>query len=282
MVMITRSHSLTARPKRSARPVNPGDSAPRRIVVGTDESYWGKVALRWAVRHARLTGGELEVRFPAEEPISDRLGELRRDSPELSVVVRPGDRPVQDLVAASREAALVVLGCQGSDHPGIGLGAAVGPVAELACCDVVVVGGHPAAVEGRHQRVTVLLGPDPAEHALRGATRFAALREAELVIRRSIPLGQPEPEKIRLERAGLERAADLVRRWAPSVKVTTELTWAAAHDTIAAATDVDLLVVGVDGPLDWLARVVLHHAPCPVLITHRPPTAIPQAAPSSD
>src|SRR5690348_15917449 len=33
----------------------------KRITVGTDGSYWGDAALRWAARHACVVGAELDV-----------------------------------------------------------------------------------------------------------------------------------------------------------------------------------------------------------------------------
>lgn len=268
-------------PAPAALPSEPAATRYRKVVVGADNSHWGRIALQWAAEHAWLIGAELEVLSPPG-PDGNRLcthadlDDVHRTFPALPVFAWPSTEAIDTLVTASQDAGLVVLGCQGADRHGIGLGTSVVPVAELAACDVVVVGGRRDGLHGKHRRIVVLLGTgdgtDLGTPVLRGASRFAALRRMELSIRRLVPpVGRGTATTVRLERAALDEAADVVLDLAPAVKVSTQLVWASPHEAVAAIADADVLAIGADGPLDSLARTALHHARSPVLVAHRDP-----------
>jgi nucleotide-binding universal stress UspA family protein len=277
-------------PRQVGRPV-----ADRRttIVVGVDDSHWGRMALRWATWHAALAGAPLEVHLapavaqgapPAGDPtgILDRTdalagtGETDALPPVTSsVVVGSDDDAVSALVGASRHAGLVVLGCRGTGHQGIGLGATVLPVVSAAACDVVVVGGHADAVRGGHHRVSVQVGTDSDASALRSATRLAHLRGVRLHIALPVPVIGDHPMTVPVQRriAALHWAEELVHDVDPTVPVTTELRWTSPHEAATTDCDTDLLVVGIDGDLGPTARSALYHAPNPVLVARATSTA---------
>jgi len=175
-----------------------GNGRPH-VVVGADASHWGRIALRWAAEHAWLAGAELAVYTSprstgtAQVERGDEVGAILRGFPLLPVQVHMSRDATNDLLLASRQADLVVLGCRGSDHLGIGLGATVTPVAAGAECDVMVIGGHPAAVRGAHHQTAVLVGMDADEAALDSAARLAALRRVPLRILIAAPMMGPHP-----------------------------------------------------------------------------------------
>lgn len=240
-----------------------------RVVAGTDASHWGQVALRWAAEHAWLAGAELAVhRPPVPSNDDDRFGRILRGFPLLRVAVQVGVDAVSELLSASRDADLVVLGCRGNDHHGIGVGSAVLPVVAGAACDVLVVGGRPAAVRGNHHRISVLVGTDNDLHALASAARLAALRRVPLRILLATPLVGPHPLRVPVDEhlAVLRNAEVVVRRFEPSVRTATEVVWTSPHETVSKIDDTDVLVLGMPERLDAVTRLALHHAVSPVLI----------------
>lgn len=260
------------------RPTEQPIPAPRsggRVVVGADCSYWGQIALRWAAEHAWMAGAALEVHKP---PVAldladdDRLGRILRGFPMLPVAVRTGADAAAELVSASRGADLVVLGCRGDDHRGIGVGSAVPPVVAGAVCDVMVVGGRPAAVRGTNHRISVLLGTDNDQYALTSAARFAMLRRVPLRILLATPLVGPHPLRAPLDEhlATLENAEAIVHRVEPAVRTTSQVMWSSPHEMVGRIDDTDILVLGLPQRLDSVTRIALHHAASPVLIAHRP------------
>jgi nucleotide-binding universal stress UspA family protein len=136
----------------------PADTAPERVTVGTDGSYWGDRALSWGTEHARLRGVRLRVPHPAT------------------------DDPVSTLADASATSDLVVMGCRGHRHRLLGLGEAVLPTVAAAHCDVLVVRGRGAAQRGENRCVTAMVsgGRDDVtvvEHAAAMATSRHARME---------------------------------------------------------------------------------------------------------
>jgi nucleotide-binding universal stress UspA family protein len=240
----------------------------RRIVVGVDSSCWGLEALTWAAEHARLTGADLDVCAGAADAALDHvLRDVRRAVPRRAVPVLPSADAASALIAASRRASLVVLGCRGTRHPGLGVGSSVPAVARWAACDVVVVGGRPAAARDTG-RTTVILRDDASDAAtIATGVRFAVQRgDALHVVVHSCPAarGLPEPG----DRADQEAhaAADVVRRLAPDLVVDADTARGEPHEVVAGLVDTDLLVVGARGELDTVARAALYHAGCPVLL----------------
>jgi len=108
-------------------------TAPERVTVGTDGSYWGDRALSWGTEHARLRGARLRVLHPAT------------------------DDPVSTLADASATSDLVVMGCRGHRHRLLGLGEAVLPTVAAAHCDVLVVRGRGTAQRGENRCVTAMV-----------------------------------------------------------------------------------------------------------------------------
>jgi len=257
------------------------------IVVGADDSYWGRRALRWAADHAWAIGAELEAHVP---PIDARatarggwIGDTLSAFPVAPNLIPSDADPVTVLLRASQHAALVVLGSRGNRHHGIGLGATVLPVATGADCDVMVIGGRPRAVAGSYQWITVMVGEGTDEHALRSAAGLAVLRRVPLRIVLPVPIIGPHPLKPPIDpcMAALERAAQLVHRVAPTVHTTAKLVWTTPHETVATLTDTDVLVIGVRGQVSPIARAALYQAASPVLIARAAQPAPADRQPTS-
>jgi nucleotide-binding universal stress UspA family protein len=254
-----------------ARPV---DGRRTRVVVGNDGSRLGRLALRWAADHAWRAGAMLDVHTAPNYQAGGGAGEqdwlsnLAAEFPSLPVVARYSTNATDTLIKASADADLVVLGRQGHEHAGLGLGAAVRPVAEYARCDVVVVGGRLAAINGTNDWVSVLLGSSADERALHRAGRLAALRRVPLRIIYGKAWVDPQADVGPVDRylAVLHSAAELVQRLEPSVPTVTELVWADPCTALARPTDTDVLVVGVCDRLDALAIAALERAESPVLL----------------
>ncbi|MCX4744144.1 universal stress protein [Kitasatospora sp. NBC_01287] len=140
------------------------DGVPPRVVVGVDGSPSSRAALRWAVGHARLLGGvvevvgvvELPVNFGWSAPVVDTTFDedvtRRRFTEELDAVLGAGERPVavrellvrgdpvEALLEAGRGAEVLVVGSRG--HGSVAralLGSVSTEVARQAPCPVVIV-----------------------------------------------------------------------------------------------------------------------------------------------
>lgn len=217
----------------------PEDQAPPRVLVGADDSRWGLAALRWAAAHAVRVGGRLDTRT-LDHDISD------------------------ELIRASLGADLVVLGRQADS----GAVATIRAVAEHADCDVVIVGGEPAAIAGANRWISVLLGSSVDDHALRSAARLAGLRRVpvRIVYGQAWAGDHAAREPIDRQLAKLHEAAGFVHALDPKLRTVTQLVWTSPADRIARPVNTDLLVVGVDQHLDVLSRAALARAVSPVLL----------------
>lgn len=262
--------------RRFSHPTGQSDVDSDRIVVGVDGSRWGLAALTWAAGQARLADTDLDVcaapaDIHADGELSRRLTRIRADAGRRAIPVLPSQDAASALIAASRHAGLVVLGCQGSGHPGLGVGAAVPAVAGAAACDVAVVGGRPAAVRGAHQRIYVVLGSSASYGTVATAVRFALRSSARLcVLAQLSPAGRPPATPQPTESVWLPEAEVLARGLAPGLSVRTDVVVGEPHEVIAGIADGDLIVVDAHGPLDGLARAALYHARSPVLLArHR-------------
>ncbi|GLZ27909.1 hypothetical protein Lesp02_00990 [Lentzea sp. NBRC 105346] len=191
-------------------------------------------ALRWASKHARLVGADVETH---------RSGEAFR-------------------------AQLVVI--QGRTGSPLGLSRHVVPqVCDPTACDTVVLRGTPAALRGEHGRITALVSGGPDDLAvLDHAADFARRRGAALRVLHAAPLP--------IIRADLDEDHSRVLAHStghlggfPHTAVLMRLH---PHEAIARCTDTDLLVVGAGETHDCgaVTKAALHHAPCPVLVVHRP------------
>lgn len=135
-----------------------GGAAGGRIVVGVDGSQPSRAALRWAVRQAHLTAGEVDavLAFGAGPAVAAEAAaralaeavdaEVFEEEWAVDIRQRPrrGD-PVQILLDASQGAELLVLGARGPRGSGSALGAVGTQCARRAGCPVVLV---PAGAPG--------------------------------------------------------------------------------------------------------------------------------------
>ncbi|MER6302553.1 universal stress protein [Kitasatospora sp. NPDC001539] len=274
------------------------------VVVGFDGSPESLAATEWAAREAQRRGLGLEVLHAWPWPkrdvvgsdqtyhralaqLAEREGALRALAPEVPIVSSPvsGD-PVEALEAASRTAAVVVLGSRGlGTLRGYLTGSVSQEVLRRAACPVVLVRARESEPAG-----DVTVGLDlthPAEAVLAFAFEAAALRSAPLrVVHVWNPpagseymaygaIGGLEREVSAVERTGLAEALEPWRGRHPEVEVTDELVRGkAAVELVDAAATARLVVVGRrthHAPLRHhhlgpVAHAVVHHVHCPVAV----------------
>jgi nucleotide-binding universal stress UspA family protein len=131
-----------------------------RIVVGVDGSPHGEAALRWALAETETRNGELTAVYAWQIPFLSAPGVFDRDKLEeasktylietvskiaptpavpLLTLVAEGD-PAESLIAASKDANLLVVGTRGrSPWTGLLLGSVSMRCAAGAVCPVVLV-----------------------------------------------------------------------------------------------------------------------------------------------
>ena len=138
------------------------------ITVGVDGSERSRAALEWAIREAGLRGASLTVltvnpvasnywtgsaeHYPADQPATEAIHKAAEDAVQQAVsqVGDPGPAsvtvravsglPAQELVAASADADLVVVGARGGGgFVKLRLGSVTNQVVSHAACPVVVV-----------------------------------------------------------------------------------------------------------------------------------------------
>lgn len=243
------------------------------IVVGIDSSFWGLAALVWAADRARQVHADLDVCVAptdtdATRLVDRRIDEVRATMPTRTVPVVASVDPAAALIAESRRADLVVLGCRGSHHHGLGIGATVPEVIRGAACDVVVVGGDPRALSGENHQVTALLDGPAMADTVTAAVRFAARDDAGLRIVRSIRLSGQGGSHGQDDRGQLHAAVELAHRLEPGVPVEADVARGDPREVVEVLADTDLVVVGGRAGLDVMARAALYHGRCPVLLVH--------------
>lgn len=250
------------------------------VVVGLDGSPNSKAAARWAVEEGRLRGAKVEfvtafgIRAPHHLPdrtalVTDRevavacarmqAGHLA-DIPDHGVPVMTrtehGD-PARTLVAAAREADLLVVGARGhGGFAGLRLGSVSVHCIQRAACPVVVV---PASVAGTSLTAPVVVGVDDSpvsRAALAAAAHEASLRSARVVAVHAVewrPLGTDlvRPEKQQLVDWGrhlLTGMLDPVRVQWPDVRFDEQVVPGhPAHVLREAGRTAGLLVLGSRG-----------------------------------
>lgn len=136
-------HAQTAPSRRDHR---------RRIVVGVADAPAARAALRFAAEQASLVDGVLELvlcpddvgqaRAAAEAQLAAVRADVTERHPGLVIEGVVSDvEPMAALLAASREADLIVLGCHHSEDPWASrVGAVASGVLGRAGCPVVLVG----------------------------------------------------------------------------------------------------------------------------------------------
>ncbi|MFC0541851.1 universal stress protein [Kutzneria chonburiensis] len=261
-----------AAPLHDVRPVD--SCAPGVITVGVDGSYWGNMALDWAARHAWTRGASLHVLrarvdVPSDVPTDLGLSHAHRLYPLLPINCRPvGPAPVVELTTASQDSSLLVLGCRGHRH--FGLGELVIPVLAGAHSDTVVVRGTPATVRGEHHIVTAMIsgGPDD-DVVLRRAGEFALSHRSRLRVVHAAPNDlRPgrTPEDV------LHIAELQLKALGLAVRASFTLARQLPHEVLENPGDTDLLVLARGDsprhPLGPVTRAALYHSPCPVLVVH--------------
>ncbi|MDX8052181.1 universal stress protein [Lentzea sp. BCCO 10_0798] len=204
-------------------------------MVIADGSPWTEEALQWATAHAKLVDAWVETH---------QLGD-------------------------DFHAQLVVVGCQGRTGSPLGLGSHVLSVVCAAGCDAVVVRGTPDARHGLHGRITALVsgGADDARVLARAAV-FAQSRGATLRVLHAAPPSVVREDLDEDHSWVLERSTELLAGFPH----TAVLVRKQPHEAISRCTDTDLIVVGPGETRSCgaVTRAALHHAPCPVLVVHRP------------
>jgi len=138
-----------------------------------------------------------------------------------------------------------------------------------AGCDTVVVRGAHDARHGLHGRVTALVsGGVHDHHVLARAVDFAQTRGAALRVLHAAPLSVLRADLDEDHSWVLERTDELLAGYPH----TAVLVRRQPYDAISRCVDTDLLVVGPgeSHPCGSVTRAALHHAPCPVLVVHRP------------
>lgn len=276
--MMTTSHATRSghAPVPSQRTTSTAEGECERIVVSVTDSFWGLSALAWAAEHARATSADLDVcPATAGEVLGDlldrQIASLRRAMPTRAVAMLPCGDAATVLIGQSSHVGLIVLGCHSIRHQSLGVGAAAATVAQLATCDVVVVRGRAAAVQGAFRHTSVLLDGSVVPQTVRCAARFARCRGTRLRILWQVgPVGRGTHQQINDEPFSLQAAAEFAERVAPGVPIETRLAFGGPHEVVAQLDGDDMLVVGVGDRLDAVARAALHHASSPVLLSrHR-------------
>lgn len=281
------------------------------LVVGVDGSEPSLRAVEWAADEAALRGLPLRLVYaslweryegtsladdlgkPSDQVMAEDIVETaarrvrtRRPDVKVTIDVLP-EEPEYALVRESRTAAAMVLGSRGrSSLAEALLGSVSVTVAGHAHCPVIVLrGGHDnRAVPGRHGRIVVGVGEEPADAAvMRFAGEEARRRGVPLEAVRAWrcpahettdhPLLAGEPARLHEERAA-EMLEVALRDVPADVEVHRRTVEGHPRQVLlGASADADLLVVGArrrEGhhglQLGRVAHAVLHHAVCPVAV----------------
>ncbi|ARP73517.1 universal stress protein [Streptomyces pluripotens] len=293
----------------------------RNVVAGIDGSPEGLAAAHWAAQEALRRGAALSLvhvwhrtvrpapSIPpentehawAERLLRETADSIRAAHPTLAIAVRlTCDAPVSALLAAAREADLLVLGSLGLGRvAGFVTGSVSQRVVGRASCPVVLVRAGRAAADEHLPAVdgvapeeipetpyrAVVLGLDvtqPCDDLISFAFDAAHRRGSEL---RVIHVFQEPPSDAALPAltgpellAAEERTVvAALRPWCekyPDVSVTeTVLEGRAAPELVRAAAGAGLVVVGrrtgggrLGARTGPIAHAVLHHAGCPVAV----------------
>ncbi|MFD0402383.1 universal stress protein [Kitasatospora sp. NPDC127121] len=284
------------------------------VLAGVDGSPESTTAALWAADEAVLRGTPLrlvhvwpwltdgvatfaepdDLPAAAQRVLASAADAIRERHPDLAVHTDAVlDAPVDGLVAAAADAALLVLGSRGlGGFTGLLLGS-VGMAAAARSAVPVVVVREPGAPDGAGDGVPeVLVGVDahaPEEEVLAFAFQEAALRGARVRAVHGWDLppvfgyagGAVPPTEIAqlevLEAKLLSLALAGQRERHPDTAVIEDVRLGAARGLVEASAGAALLVVGrrhrsLDfGPrLGRVAHAALHHAQSPVAVIPHP------------
>ncbi|WP_169744280.1 universal stress protein [Knoellia aerolata] len=284
--------------------------APKsRIVVGIDGSAHGWAALAWAAEQAAArsmslhlihafapdipmlgfgTTDQSSIRSEGERLLATATARAHAVDRGITVTTSlPPGYASRSLVAASHDAALVVLGAVGHGLLSRAtIGAVAQQVAAHATCPVVIV-GHEGHTEALHHRVVVGVdGSKPSMAALRTAFDHAAQRDAELVVVHAWEAKGPEDPTLQTDSSwpayegGLEQAVSreisAMSAEHPAVKVVHHVVRSSpVAALIEAADSADLVVVGARGTggfpglhLGSVSNRLLGRTACPLVLVH--------------
>lgn len=285
------------------------DPPPGSVVVGYNSRRHSRAALAWGAQEAASRGAPLLVVFAANYPgmvVEPGPGLLHREPgaldaaydvtargvaeaesafPELSVAgATEVTSPVQALIEASKDAAVVVIGSRGYGRvAGALLGSTSFAVAARAACPVVVVkdeaGRRPPGPDHR-----VVVGTDGSAEAT-AAVGFAADRAVaagatlELLTCTGGPQVGDVDERALLATASriADSAGGRLRASHPGLDVATRVEDCPPELALVdAAADAGLVVVGTRGRgafeamiLGSVSHAVIHGADCAVAIVDR-------------
>ncbi|MEU6421190.1 universal stress protein [Streptomyces spiralis] len=290
------------------------------VLAGVDGSEHSLAAAGWAAREAASRGVPLRLLHASPPlpgpavpaPAADRLHQLGERTlqraaadlgdrcPDVEVLCeQTDDDPAVALLAAARDAGLLVVGTRGTGgFDGLAVGRVALRVAAAAPCPVVLVpeqpgafgeGERPPAAQGADQVVTGFDAHHPvgevADFAFSAAgARGAGLRvvqawalPAEAVSAQTLVV--TEEDRATWEDQEVLRLSDALRPWRqkyPHVAVHTDvLLLHPAEALLNASQGAALLVVGrrtdpraraAEGRLGPITHAVLDHARCPVAV----------------
>jgi nucleotide-binding universal stress UspA family protein len=281
-----------------------GQTHPRLIIVGVDDSAEAEAAARWAVREAELRRDDVllvhayEVPLPPSGAMAAAIAQGRQERQALldkvaGILALPPrmhldqliemDSPESLLPRLSEKAELTVLG---QDHRRLSghmpLGHTASTVASMSRHPVVAVPrGWKAPANDRRPIAVAIDGLHSSSSTLGFAFTEASLRQVPVVVVHSAPRSAlamgAQDTRLNL--------AEILAGWKadfPDIDVETFLLAGPPRDTVAlTSADAQLLVVGVSYRgrefTRWIrsvARAVLDRATCPVAV-------IPQRHPRS-
>ena len=213
-------------------------------------------------------------------------------TPDLVIEIRtPEIEPPLGLVAASREADLLVVGARGlGAFRALLLGSVSQHCAHHAQCPVIIVRPstkqEPATEQGGRKVVVGIDGSKDADVALNSAVEEARRMHASLEVVGAWPLPAKSDLTLVDEQAAmrhyaqnsLDHAAKAAAETWPEVEVTTTLSVEPASGALVEASErADLLVVGCRGlggfqsmMLGSVSQHCATHAKCPTLIVRHP------------
>lgn len=272
------------------------------VLTGFDGSPSSESALTWAVREARARGEPLTVCHVWGPGYPSRLGEIttatriaRRDGERTlgcglllaQTLMEPGQ--VHPLLAAgtaaavlserSARASVLVVGSRGhSGLAGLLLGSVSSQVAAHALAPVVVVRGDWRQVPG-YTPQPVVVGADGSQAcdpAVGFAFEEAAVHGTSVLAVCALADSAGVLGNARLIAADCENQLERWHNKYPDVIVRRQVSEGTARTALlTAARDAQLLVVGSRGRgglrgmvLGSVTHALLHHAPCPVAVTH--------------
>jgi nucleotide-binding universal stress UspA family protein len=284
-----------------------GRAHPRgAVVVGYNGKGHSRTALAWAVEEAVRRDAPLLVLYAAnypgmtsepgpgllhrepgaleaaEEVTAGGVAEAATLQPVIRVLgATEVESPTRALIAASNDAALVVVGSRGYGRVrGALLGSVAFAVAARADCPVVIAKDEALSrrLESKHHVVVGTDGSSGAESALRFAADRAAAASVSLDVVTATGGHQVKDVDVDELRASAiriaEAAADRVRQTHPSLAVTTRVEDCPAEITLVeASSEAGLVVVGTRGRgafagmmLGSVSHAVIYGARCAVAV----------------